>query len=85
MFKKSALILILLIVAVNVYSATLWFSTKTIIEDGSGDYTTVKAWEAGEQANLVSTGCVAVGEISNAWTNPEDLGTDDYFRFVRRN
>lgn len=42
--------------------------TKVIKEDGSGNYTSLVAWEAGEQGVLITT---AVASVQGTWTSPE--------------
>ncbi|MFH1666726.1 MAG: hypothetical protein ABIA17_04055, partial [Elusimicrobiota bacterium] len=53
-------ILLILFFAVD-FSYAVTFSTKTIKSSG-GDYTSLTAWEAGEQADLVALDRVAVAE-----------------------
>ena len=47
---------------------------KTIMPGGGGDYTSLNAWETGEQADLVAADRIAVAEVysgGNAMTNAE--------------
>ena len=45
--------------------------THSIIQDGSGDYTTVQGWETGEQRNLVSADEIEHGIIQGTWPSAE--------------
>jgi len=61
--------------------------TKTIREDGSGDYTTAAAWEAAEQTDLVAADEIARGLIQQSWVSAEGEfaiqgWTTDATRFV---
>ena len=56
---KKIILLSLMFMVSNCYAVT--FSTKTIKSSG-GDYTSLTAWEAGEQADLVALDRVAVAE-----------------------
>ncbi|MCR4283820.1 MAG: chitobiase/beta-hexosaminidase C-terminal domain-containing protein [Parcubacteria group bacterium] len=64
-------------------------SIKTIREDGTGDYTSLSAWEAGEQRDLTATDEIAVARIEGTWTNPDttavtiDGWTTDATRYIR--
>ncbi len=44
---------------------------STIKEDGTGDYTSLSAWEAGENRDLVALDEIAVAQIDGTWTNPD--------------
>ena len=61
---------------------------STIREDGSGDFTSVVAWEAGTQRNLVSADEIEHGKIQQTWTSPDSLNipitgwTTDATRFI---
>lgn len=44
--------------------------TKTIQPSG-GDYTTLSAWEAGRQADLVSADTIEIGQINGSWASPD--------------
>jgi hypothetical protein len=65
-------------------------SIKTIKPSGQGgDYTTLAAWEAGEQKNLVSADQIAVAQIAGNWSTPDttavtiDGWTTDATRYIR--
>jgi len=47
--------------------------TKTIREDGSGDYTTTAAWEAAEQKDLVAADEIHRGLIQQSWVSAETV------------
>ena len=51
-------------------SATPCIVERTVKESG-GDYTSLAAWEVGEERNLVSLNEVAVAKISGAWASAE--------------
>lgn len=51
-------------------------ATSIIREDGTGDYTSVDAWIAGEQRDLVAADDIDRGQIEGTWSNPE-TGTID--------
>lgn len=46
---------------------------STVIPSGGGDYTTLNAWESGEQKNLVSADQIAVAECSDGNLTSVDL------------
>lgn len=45
-------------------------TTKTVKESG-GDYTTLSAWEAGRQADIVAGDRIELASIEESWTNPD--------------
>ena len=45
--------------------------SHSIIEDGSGDYTSVDAWQSGTVRDLVAADEIEHGIIQGSWTNPE--------------
>jgi len=88
---KKIILLSLMFMVSNCYAVT--FSTKTIKSSG-GDYTSLTAWEAGEQADLVALDRVAVAEcydfesvespISiNGWTTDVTITLKTMFRQVK--
>lgn len=72
---KSQLQRIWLIAALICFTASTAFAAteviKTIREDGTGDYTSLAAWQEGERRDLVDQDEIAVAQIEGTWTNPE--------------
>jgi len=70
---KTTTLLILIIVGIfltpNINAQTEVVSI--IREDGTGDYTSLSAWEAGEQRDLVALNEIATARIEGTWTNPD--------------
>jgi len=63
---QKLILIFSLFISVNCFAAG--GGTKTIIENGTGNYTSVIAWESGENSDLQQT---AYGVISGTWTNRE--------------